>query len=138
MTVTVLGPAPSGLAALLGDLLEQNLSRDPRRRALLRPCVAVLEATDAGVTVFLRIGPGEVRVGDGDVPDAHLRVRARGERLLTLTIAPLRGGLPDVARPGGRAIVRDLLAGRLVVRGLLRHPVRLTRLTALLSVAEDR
>jgi hypothetical protein len=55
-----------------------------------------------------------------------------------MTTVPLRAGLPDVAHPVGRAIVRDLVARRLVVRGLLRHPIRLARLTSLLSVAEER
>lgn len=138
MTVTVVGPAPSGFASMLAELLQQNLRRDPTRARFLRPSVAVLEASDAEVVVFVRIDRAGVRVGDGKVPDAHLRIRADAERLLALTTVPLRAGLPDVARPEGRAIVRDLLARRLVVRGLLRHPVRLALLTSLLSVAEDR
>ena len=82
MTVEVVGPEPSGLASMVAELIEQNLARAPERRALLRPSVAVLDAPDADVTVFLRIAPGEVRIGDGDVPDAHLRIRADSGRLL--------------------------------------------------------
>jgi hypothetical protein len=136
VTVTVVGPEPSGLAQMLATLIEQNLARDPDRRSLLRPTVAVLDAPDADVAVFLRIGRGDVRVGDGDVPDAHLRIRTTSERLLGLTTAPLRFGLPDAMRPEGRAIVADLLRRRIRIRGLLRHPVRLARLTELLSVAD--
>lgn len=136
MTVTVIGPDPSGLAQMVGDLIEQNLARDPARRALVRRTVAVLDALDAGVTVFLRMGADGIRVGDGDVPDAHLRIRTSSERLLDLTTAPLRLGLPDPLKPEGRAIVADLLRGRIRIRGLLRHPLRLARLTKLLSVAD--
>ena len=82
MSVTVVGPEPSGLASMVADLIEQNLARNPERRRLLRRSVAVLDAPDADVTVFLRIDPERVRVGDGDVPDAHLRIRADSERLL--------------------------------------------------------
>jgi hypothetical protein len=136
VTVTVIGSEPSGLAAMVGELIEQNLVRVPERRALLRPSVAVLDAPDADVAVFLRIAAGEVRVGDGDVPDAHLRIRADSGRLLDLTTTPLRFGLPDLFRPEGRAIVGDLLARRLRIGGLARHPLRLARLTELLSVAD--
>jgi hypothetical protein len=136
MTVTLVGPEPSGLASMVAELIEQNLTRVPARRALLRPSVVVLDAADADVTVFLRIAPDEVRVGDGDVPDAHLRVRADSGRLLDLTTARLRFGLPDLRSPEGRAIVTDLLARRLRIGGLARHPVRLARLTELLSVAD--
>jgi hypothetical protein len=136
VTVTVVAPEPSGLALLVADLIEQNLARDPGRRALLRPTVAVLDAPDADVTVFLRIVPDDVRIGDGEVPDAHLRIRASSERLLGLTTAPLRFGLPDPLRPEGRTIVADLLRRQIRIRGLLRHPLRLARLTKLLSVAD--
>lgn len=136
MKVTVVGPEPSGLASMVAELIEQNLSRDPARRGLLRPSVAVLDASDADVTVFLRITPEDVRVGDGNVPDAHLSIRAQSGRLLDLTTTPLRFGLPDVLSREGRAIVGDLLGRRLRIRGLLRHPLRLARLTKLLSVAD--
>jgi hypothetical protein len=138
VTVTVVGADPSGLASMLADLLEQNLRRDPTRARFLRPSVAVLDAPDADVVVSLRLGGDGVRVGDGDVPDAQLRIRGDAERLLALTTVPLRMGLPDPFTAEGRAVLRDLVARRFVVRGLLRHPVRLARLTSLLSVAEDR
>ena len=88
------------------------------------------------VEEFLRIHPDGVRAGDGDVPGAHLRIQADSGRLLDLTTAPLRFGLPDPMAPEGRAILRDLLARRVRIRGLLRHPLRLARLTQLLSVAD--
>lgn len=136
MTVTVVGGEPSGLASMVADLIEQNLARDPTRTALLRRSVAVLDARDADVTVFLRIERGGVRVGDGDVPDAHVRIRSDSGRLLDLTTVPLRAGLPDPLRPEGRAIVGDLLRRHIRIRGLLRHPLRLVHLTKLLSVAD--
>jgi hypothetical protein len=136
VTVTLVGPDPSGLASMVAELIEQNLAREPERRILLRPSVVVLDAPDADVTVFLRVAPEEVRVGDGDVPDAHLRIRADAGRLLDLTTAPLRFGLPDVLRPEGRAIVGEFLGRRVRIRGLLRHPLRLARFTQLLSVAD--
>ena len=136
MNITVVGLEPSGLASMVAELLQENLARDPARRGLLRPSVAVLDASDADVTIFLRIAPEEVRVGDGNVPDADLSIRAPSGRLLDLTTAPLRFGLPDVLTPEGRTIVGALLGRRLHIRGLLRHPLRLARLTTLLSVAD--
>jgi hypothetical protein len=136
VTVSVVSTEPSGLASMVAELIEQNLARDPERGRLLHPSVVVLDAPDADVTVFLRIAPGEVRVGDGAVPDAHLSIRVDSGRLLDLTTAPLRFGLPDLVNAEGRAIVGDLLGRRLRIRGLLRHPLRLARLTKLLSVAD--
>jgi hypothetical protein len=136
MKVTVVGPEPSGLASMVAELIEQNLARDPERLRLLRRSVVVLDAPDADVRVFLRIASEEVRLGDGDVPDAHLRIRADSWRLLDLTTVPLRFGLPDPLSSGGRSIALDLLGRRLQIHGLLRHPLRLARLTKLLSVVD--
>ena len=125
---------PSGLATLVGGLIEQNLARDPARQRLLRPSLASIVAPDAGVGITLRIDPGRVLVIGGQDPRAPVAVSADSERLLALTAAPLRFGLPDPLRPQGRAVIGDILAGRVRVRGMISHPLRLARLTMLLSV----
>jgi hypothetical protein len=123
----------AGLAGMLDELVRQNLARDPGRRRLLRPTVAVLEVPDAGVVATVRIDGTGVRVVDGDDPAARVRVTAAGERLLALAAAPLRFGLPDALDPEGRRVLGDLAAGRIRVRGLVRRLPDVVRLTRLLS-----
>ena len=72
---------------------------------------------------------------DGADPAAHVAITADSDRLLGLTSAPLRFGLPDPFDARGRAVLRDVLSGRIRIRGILTHPRRLARLSALLSVA---
>lgn len=136
MTVLLVAPEPCGLATMVATLIEQNPARDPPRRSLLRPAVAVLDAPDAEVTVFLRIRPDGVRVGDGDVPDADVRIRADSRRLLDLTATPLRFGLPDPMTPEGRSIAAGIFTRRIRIKGLFLHPMRLARLAKLLSVGD--
>jgi hypothetical protein len=135
VTVVHRSDEPSGLATMVGGLIDQNLERDPSRLRLLRPSSATITVPDAGVAITVRTGPGEVEVCDGADPDAQLAITADAERLLALTSAPLRFGLPDVFDPRGRAVLGDVLSGRVRIRGLLRHPRRLARLSSLLSVA---
>lgn len=130
------GDDPSGLAELVAGLLEQNLAREPARAAHLRPSVVVLVAFDAEVAVTVRLAPGSIRVADGGAADAHLRVVADADRLLALATVPLRAGSPDPRHPDGRSAIADVVAGRIRVHGLVRHPVRLARFTSLLSVYE--
>lgn len=132
-TVTFADAEPNGLAATLGSLIEQNLERDPERRRLLRPAVAVLAATDADVRVTARITSAGVELANGGDPQADLEVATDARRLLDLAAVPLRLGLPDPLTPRGREVVRAVVRGRLRVRGLARHPVRLMRLQRLLS-----
>jgi hypothetical protein len=129
-------PGATGLPAMLGQLIEQNLERDPRRRRVLRPSIVSIRVPDADISASVRIRPAGVEVRPGLDPDAQVVIRADADRVLALTAVPLRFGFPDVLRAGGRAVVRDLLAGRIRVRGLLRHPVRVARLSMLLSVAD--
>ena len=133
MTVDYADADPSGLASMIGGLIEQNLERDPSRSRLLRPAVASIAAPDAGVAVTLRLEPERVLVADG-AGEAHLRIAASSAKLLELTAAPLRLGFPDALSRQGRAVLRDVLFGRVKIGGMLTHPVRLARLTMLLSV----
>jgi hypothetical protein len=128
--------APNGLAAMLGELISQNLGRDPRRDRWLRPAAVTLVASDAQVAATLRIGRDGVEVGNGADTRADLEIVADARRLLDLAAVPLRLGLPDPFTPDGRAVTRALLDGRLRVHGSVRHPLRLMRLNLLLSAAE--
>ena len=125
---------PSGLGEMMGSLIEQNLERDPARERLLVPALVTIAAPDAAVAITLRIDPGRILVAEGARPEAQLAVTADSSRLLALTDTPLRFGLPDPLRAKGRAILFDLLARRVRIRGMLLHPLRLRRLTMLLSV----
>ena len=120
---------------MVGGLIDQNLERDPSRLRLLRSSSATITVPDAGVAITVRTGPGEVEIRDGADPGAQLAITADSERLLSLTAAPLRFGLPDVFDARGRAVLRDVVSGRVRIRGMVAHPRRLARLSSLLSVA---
>lgn len=133
MSVAFADEEPVGLARMLGDLIEQNLARDPSRRILLKPAVIVVTATDAEVSVTLHISGEGVRIVNGAEPEAPVHIRSTGGRLFGLVACPLRFGLPDLLSREGRAILADLVKGRTEIRGLVRHLPSVRRLTMLLS-----
>ena len=133
MSVTFRRDDPVGLVAIVGDLLAANLARDPGRRRLLRNEASALRAIDAGVGVTVRCTPSGVVVTSGADPGAPVVVASSAARLLQLAAAPLRFGLPDPLTPEGRAILADILAGRVRVHGLVRRLPAVRRLTMLLS-----
>jgi hypothetical protein len=133
VTVEVVGPDRGGMVEMLGSLIRQNLERDPSRRRLLRPAVASIRAIDAEVSVAIVLGAGTVRVSGDRLGRAHVRIEGTSLRLLALVGVPLRLGLPDLMTSQGRAAVRDVLAGRIRIHGMLAHPIRLARLTMLIS-----
>jgi hypothetical protein len=126
---------PAGLAALVGGLLEANLRAHPARARLVRRARVEISAPDAGVSVMIVLdpeGPLVVRSADGR---ADVTVVADSARLLQLVGAPLRLGLPDPLHPRGRAVLGALARREIRIRGLLRHPLLVSRLARLLSVA---
>jgi hypothetical protein len=133
--VEYLDPEPSGLASMIGGLIEANVAAHPERRALLRPALVGLVARDAGVAITLRIAPGRVTVADGLAGRPQVVVRANSDTLTELSSVPLRFGFPDATTPEGRAVTLKLLRGELNVRGLVRHAAIVSRLNRLLSVA---
>ncbi len=135
MTVVYVDDEPSGLATMVGGLIEQNIERDPARRRFLRPAVTSITVPDVGIAITVRTGTGDVEVRDGADPAAQIAITADSAELLELTSAPLRFGLPDLFDPAGRTVLRNVLSRRVRIRGLLRHPRRLARLSSLLSVA---
>lgn len=127
--------AEGGLAGMLAELIDQNLTRDPaRRRFLARPLRVVIEVPDARVRASVRAdGSGLVEVRPGDDPTATVRVRADGMKMLGLAAVPLWAGLPDVRTADGRVVVRDLASGAIRVRGLFLHLRDIRRLLRVLS-----
>jgi hypothetical protein len=136
VTVSFADEEPNGLADLLGRLIAANLDRHPELGSLLRPSTIQLTASDADATVTIRIVAGATELWNGPAKvRPHLRVTATSADLLELSAAPLLLGLPHPFRPEGRAVIRRLATRGVRVSGMFRHPIRLSRLTRLLSVA---
>ena len=136
MIVTFVDAEPSGLAEMLGGLIEQNLAADPSRRRLLHPSVVTIEADDAGVDITLRIDRDAIVVGEGSDPAAQVRIHADSGRLLSVVATPLRWGLPDPFAHAGRSLIAAIARGHVRINGLVRHPLQVIRLTKLLNVHE--
>jgi hypothetical protein len=135
VTVTYADAEPSGLATMLGQLIEQNLARDPSRRRLLRPAIATIQSTDAGVTVSLRVSGDGVVLSDGGAERPDVVVRADSSALLDLAASPLLFGLPSPFAARGRGLLLDIARRRVRVGGLARHLPAVRRLTMLLSAS---
>jgi hypothetical protein len=127
--------APNGLADLVGRLIEINLEAEPDRRRLLRDTVVRLTASDAAIEATITLSSAGVAVSNGRTGRRpHLVIAADAYDLIELAGAPLRFGFPDVLDPQGRSVIRRIATRHVRVSGMIRHPIRLSRFTRLLSV----
>jgi hypothetical protein len=133
--VEYLDSEPSGLASMIGGIIEGNLAAHPERAALLRPAVVGILATDAGVAITIRLAPKRITVANGLLGRPQVVVETDSETLAGLSSVPLRFGFPDAMTPDGRETTRKLMRRDLRVHGLVRHPGIVSRLNRLISVS---
>jgi hypothetical protein len=143
VTVRFADAEPNGLADLVGRLIETNLETEPDRRRMLRDTIVLLQASDAAIEATVTLSRAGVDVANGPAKGPangpggrrpHLVIAADAYDLIELAGAPLRFGFPDVMDPQGRSVIRRIATRHVRVSGMLRHPIRLSRFTRLLSV----
>jgi hypothetical protein len=130
------GAEENGLGNMVAELLRANVATSPYKgRVFSRMKGRVgLHATDAEVKVTLAFDRGRCVVHDGLLDGTAVTVSADSDSIIELSNVRLVGGLPFYFDRAGRAVVGKALRGVIRIRGLLRHPVTLTRLGIVLSV----
>jgi len=124
-------------AAILEALLRENLTQHAAKRAVfkkMRGTVAI-ELPDIEAAVTLVFEGGSLRIEAGTSPEALLVIRTESERVMDLNALRIVGDLPWYFDETGRKVLGHLLRGRLKIRGIASHPLLLTRLTVVMSVA---
>lgn len=123
-------------AGILANLLAENLTQHPEKRRVferMQGRVAIdLEDIEAAVT--LAFASGKLRIGEGIDGSPEITIRTTSDRVMDLNALRIVGGLPWYFDEAGRRVLGHLFSGRLKIRGLLSHPVLLTRLTKIMSV----
>ena len=130
------GTEENGLANILFDLIRQNIERRPEKvndLQRLNTTVGIL-ANDIDVSVLLRFQNGQLIIDDKISEEPEIKITTDSETILDLSRIRIVGGLPYYFDETGRGIIKKLLSGRLKIRGLFAHPIKLTRLTRIMSV----
>lgn len=126
-----------GLGSIVADLLSDNLEADSSRAKLLRgkPWVVAISIPEAEskFRIILRSDAAAVDVISPQEP--ALEITTDGDTLIGLPEVPLVAGLPSPFVASGRELIAKLLNGQLKIRGLLKHPIKVTRILRLLNTA---
>src|SRR5207244_7516471 len=135
-TIQLAKDSRSELAVALRDAIAGNLERRPGRRGTLAAMrdIVLVRAEDTGESVTLLFGPAGLRIEDGEVGRAPIRIVGDRETILTLTRLPIRHGLPDLRSGAARLVLKRQLGGELTIRGLL---LRLPQVRHLLELLAD-
>jgi len=131
------GAEVAPLTGVMADLLGGNLEEKPHRMKdfnALRANVGI-NATDAESQVTLAFQGGKLVVHNG-LRDPDLVISATVDTLLGITNLKIKFGMPWYFDAVGLDTVKKLLKGDLKIKGMFFHPLVLTRLTKVMSVAD--
>ncbi len=127
-----------GLGSIVADLLSDNLGADASRAKLLRgkPWVVAISVPEAESTFRIILGNDEAAVAVVSAEDPVLEITTDGDTLIGLPEVPLVVGLPSPFVGSGRELITKVLKGQLKIGGLLKHPIKVTRILRLLNTAD--
>lgn len=123
-------------AYILADLLGSNLEQKPHKmRTFNNLCgVIAIEVTDIETTVYLIFSGGKVMIEKSIVEKPHIIIRTDSEKVIGLNFISIKLGLPYYFNKAGMTVIKQLLSGQIKIKGMLFHPIILTRLTKVMSV----
>ncbi|HQG31311.1 MAG TPA: hypothetical protein PLA83_05230 [Deltaproteobacteria bacterium] len=121
---------------ILSELIESNLKQRPEKmKTFNNLCGAIgidLKDIEAAVTLFFQ--GGRLKIEQGIVGKPDLVIRTDSDKVVGLNSITIKFGLPYYFDEAGMAVLKQLISGELKVEGMLAHPVKLTRLTKIMSV----
>ena len=130
----------NGMAQLAGSLLQENLESFPSRgniaAKIARPVTLCDSSTATACTIAFGSG-GALIYNDVVGSPSVIVIDTTGDQLLAVSQLKMRAGglLPTgFFTRQGMAVVRAILRRKLIVKGLITHPITVLRLIALVSV----
>jgi hypothetical protein len=136
------GDLANGVADIVSMLLNQNFVSYPKRiriaRRVIRPVSVYSTETDTACTAVF--GEENAVVYNDIHGKPSVTVRATVDQILDVSQLKMKaGGLLPVGffTKRGLGVLGDIATGKLVVKGLLIHPVTALRFIALMSIAES-
>jgi len=134
-------PEANGVSGILGSLLDENFTNFPDRariaRRVRRPVAVYSVDTDESTTAVFDSSDG--RVENGVVGKPAVTVKATVEQILAVSELKMAGG--GIVPVGfftkrGLHVLGQIARHKLVVKGLVTHPLTALRFIALVSIVD--
>jgi hypothetical protein len=125
-----------GLPSMIADIIKANLAVKPQKQNDFNALNGniCLQAEDAGLNMTMVFDKGTLTIHNGKVGNPKLCISTDSGTLLNLPNIDIKFGLPYYFDKVGLEVVKKVLNGGLKIKGLLIHPIMLTRFTKLMSV----
>ncbi len=121
---------------IVQELLTGNIEKSEAKYATYKKMrgIAAIDLPDIEAAVSLHFTSGSLLIEAGVSPDATIVITTSSDNVMDLNTLSIRWGLPYYFDDAGRKVLDSLFSGKIKIKGLMAHPVLLTRLTIIMSV----
>jgi SCP-2 sterol transfer family len=129
------GAEEVAMAGMLADMLKANLEKPEKMKVFnsLRT-TAYLYAEDAEAGMTMDFDKGKLVVYGGKEGKPKLEIATDAATLLELANLKIKMGMPYYFDELGRSVLSKLMKRQLKIKGLLTHPIALTKVTKVMSL----
>lgn len=123
-------------SCIVQELLSRNIERSETKYATYKKMrgIAVIDLSDIETAISLHFNRGSLTIEPGVSPGAAIHIRTSSDQVVDLSVLNIRWGLPYYFNQAGRNVLGLIFSGKIRIKGLLTHPILLTRLTIVMSV----
>ena len=128
----------SGLPVMLADLIRQNIERMPEK---IRPfesldAKVLIEISDIQISAGLEFHLGKLTLSRSLSGKPDLHILTDSATILDLCLLKIKLGLPYFFDKNGFKILKKILSGEIIIRGLLKNFSVLINLTKVISIVD--
>ncbi|MDD5474919.1 MAG: hypothetical protein PHU03_00220 [Syntrophales bacterium] len=121
---------------ILQELLIGNIEKSEAKYEIYKKTrgITAIEVPDIETAISLHFQGGSLTIESGVNPYAAIIISTSSDNIMALSSLSIRLGLPHYFDEAGRRVLGLLFTGKIKIKGLLKHPLLLTRLTVIMSV----
>jgi hypothetical protein len=121
---------------IVQELLTGNIEKSEAKYTTYKKMrgIAAIDLPDIEAAISLHFNLGSLTIEPGVSAAAAIIIRTSSDNVMDLNALNIRWGLPYYFDEAGRKVLGLIFSGKIKIKGLLSHPVLLTRLTLIMSV----
>ncbi len=121
---------------IMSELLSSNIEQNAGKMRTFRSMygVVAIDLADIETAVTLIFAGGTLSIVPGIAGKPHIIIKTDADKVMGLNLISVKFGLPYYFDKAGITVLKQLLNGDISIKGMLAHPVLLTKLTKIMSV----
>ena len=125
-----------GLPVMLADLIRQNIEKRPDKIKPFESLEAkvLIEIPDIQISAGLEFHRGKLTLSEDLSGKPDLHILTDSTTILDLSLLKIKLGLPYFFDKNGFKILKKILCGEIIIRGLLKNFSILINLTKVISI----